>query len=141
MQKKLLLFGSASMAIAVILGALGAHKLQQLSSEGLVTTEQLRSFETGVRYQIYHALALIIIASLLKQYLNRRLMKASAIAFIIGTLLFSGSIYLLATKSVLGIEGWSKVLGPITPVGGLLLITGWVLFFVAALKSTSHEEV
>ena len=107
--------------LAVILGAFGAHALTSRLS-----AEQLVSWETGVRYQMFHALALLVLAL----WFDRGMaLKPSLICFALGTLLFSGSIYLLS----LGI-GPRAVLGPVTPVGGVLLIAGWGWFLWSAIK-------
>lgn len=139
MRKSFLAFGAASMAVAVILGALGAHALQQKVSDGLITAQQLDSFGTGVRYQVYHALALLFLALLARQ-LKSKLIPYCAYLFMAGTLLFSGSIYLLATRQLLHIESWKSVLGPITPIGGMLFIVGWLLLLVAVLKMKFNES-
>ena len=111
---------------AVLLGAFGAHGLK-----GVLTPEQLGSFETGVRYQIYHALALLGLAALFP--VNVKLVKVIFTCFLAGTLLFSGSIYLLACRDLLGgvKVAW---LGPLTPLGGLLLVIGWAAIAIAGLK-------
>jgi len=111
---------------AVLLGAFGAHGLK-----GVLTPEQLGSFETGVRYQVYHALALLGVAAWSPA--NVKLVKVIFTCFLAGTLLFSGSIYLLACRDLLGAVklAW---LGPITPLGGLLLVTGWAAMAIAGWK-------
>ena len=133
MKKSILIFCSLSGAVAVVLGAMGAHYLKRKISEGIITTENLQSFETGVRYQMYHTLALLLIA-LLAEKLNPKFVKYIFGLFITGIFLFSGSIYILSTKSLMGIENilW---LGPITPLGGLCFITGWIVLLFATLKS------
>jgi uncharacterized membrane protein YgdD (TMEM256/DUF423 family) len=114
-MKLLLLSGSLFGALAVLLGALGAHALKSRLSP-----ELLGSWETGVRYQMFHALALFAVAWLITRGLPGGI--AAGGCFIAGTLMFSGSIYLLC----LGI-GPRAVLGPITPLGGLTLIAGWLV--------------
>lgn len=104
--------GAVLGGIGVAAGAFGAHGLR-----GVVTPERLEVFETAVRYQMFHALALLAAGSLGAE-------KAGW-AFLLGVLIFSGSLYLL----VLADQGW---LGAVTPVGGLLLIVGWVLLAVSA---------
>lgn len=113
--------------LAVILGAFGAHALKKKLSE-----EQLRSFETGVKYQFYHGLLLLVLGfnlgftTSLEQYM--------AYCFIFGLILFSFSIYALVLSDAGG-RKW-KFLGPVTPLGGLLLVSGWVLLlysFIADL--------
>ena len=127
MQKTFLLFSGISGAIAVILGALGAHALQNL-----IMPEQLQSFETGVKYQVYHTLAIMLV-SILNDKLKSKHLKFAAYFFITGIFLFSGSIYLLSTRNLLGIETWT-FLGPITPIGGLAFICGWIFIFISGWK-------
>ncbi|MBP1617445.1 MAG: hypothetical protein H6Q14_1272 [Bacteroidetes bacterium] len=107
---------------SVIFGALGSHALAKVLSP-----EKLSSFEVGVRYQMYHALALLLLGFFFT--FQSSLEKTAAWSMVIGTLLFSGSIYLLSMA-----EYWKanlKFLGPVTPLGGLFLIVGWgaLLFF------------
>ena len=106
---------------AVILGAFGAHALKEVLSES-----QLSSFQTGVRYQFFHALAILIL-SLNMNYFTDRLSSIIKIMSA-GIILFSFSIYLLNIQDLIGFS--MSYLGPITPIGGLLLITSWIgLFF------------
>ena len=105
-------------AITVILGAIGAHTLRNALSD-----VQLNSFATGVRYQYYHIFAMLVTVLLSKQFdVN---VKVPLWLFAIGTLFFSGSIFLLSTIPVHGMEG-IRVLGPVTPVGGLILVAAWL---------------
>ena len=113
--------------IAVILGAFGAHGLKEL-----LTPDQLTSYHTGVRYQFYHAFALFASASLMKPGI--RSAAAAAWLFLLGVILFSGSIYMLSCREVIGLTSY-KWLGPITPLGGALLIAGWACLIPAAWKS------
>jgi uncharacterized membrane protein YgdD (TMEM256/DUF423 family) len=115
-----LLFASILGCLAVIFGAFGAHALKKLLSE-----EQLKSFETGVKYQMYHALVLLLIGFNFK--LETESEKYMIYSFIIGILLFSFSIYGLVISSAKNKK--MKFLGPITPLGGLFLIIGWALLF------------
>ena len=110
---------------AVIFGALGAHYLKDL-----ITSIQLTSFKTGVKYQFFHALAILLI-SLNKDKFNTHVKKSLFFLFL-GTLFFSFSIYLLALKDLLLISFQYLVL--ITPIGGLLLIIGWFLLFFCLKK-------
>ena len=110
---------------AVIFGALGAHYLKDL-----ITSIQLTSFKTGVKYQFFHALAILLI-SLNKDKFNTHVKKSLFFLFL-GTLFFSFSIYLLALKDLLLIS--FQYLGLITPIGGLLLIIGWFLLFFCLKK-------
>lgn len=121
MYKRVVIIGILFALLGVILGAFGAHGLK-----GSVTAEMLSSFETGVRYQMYHAFALIIVG--LTSYLNPKIKQTLCWIFSLGILLFSGSIYLLVLQSTssLSITG----IGFITPIGGLLFIIGWLIFLI-----------
>ena len=130
MIKNFLLCGSVMAALAVILGAFGAHALKSKLS-----TENLQIFETAVRYQMYHSFALILVF-ILSDKLNPTLLNYSGAFFVAGIVLFSGSVYLLACRELLGIEGWKNILGPITPLGGLSFIVGWGCLIAASLKLT-----
>jgi uncharacterized membrane protein YgdD (TMEM256/DUF423 family) len=111
-------------ALAVALGAFGAHALKRMVPPETVTT-----FETGVRYQFYHVFALLAVAILFGSFPGKNLQWAG-MCFIIGIILFSGSLYALtalsATKTV-GLRG----IGAITPIGGLFFIIGWIFLFLA----------
>lgn len=112
--------------MAVTLGALGAHALKEVLSP-----EKLLSFKTGVQYQFYHSFVLLIIPSLETWVRHKNLVIASW-CFRIGIFLFSGSIFLLSTISITGLEVL-RFLGPITPIGGLSFILGWI-FLALGLK-------
>jgi len=126
-QKCILATGAAFGCLAVMFGAFGAHGLKDKLEPNL-----LASFETGVKYQFYHALLLLQIG-LLMHHIRHAALNASAVCVIVGTLLFSGSIYLLATRTLLPF-GSMRFLGPVTPLGGVLLIAGWFLMALAVLK-------
>lgn len=113
--------------VSVGLGALGAHGLKPI-----LTPNQMDSFLTGTKYNMYHALLLFSLIPL-RPYIKEKWFKIAARCIVLGTILFSGSIYLLATKDVTGIELMS-LLGPITPIGGLTLIIGWSSIIKGALK-------
>lgn len=115
-------------AVAVITGALGAHALK-----ALLDPNSLDSYLTATRYQMYHAIMLLAVAANWRN-LHPKWAKISVILTLMGTLLFSGSIYLLSTRSISGLDGLS-FLGPITPIGGILLIIGWILVVYAAIKN------
>jgi uncharacterized membrane protein YgdD (TMEM256/DUF423 family) len=119
MHKKFLQIAAILTAITIAMGAFGAHKLKTMVSEAAVNT-----FETGVRYQFYHAFGLFIVGILYKEYSNKFLRLAGWL-FIGGVLLFSGSLYILTYKAVTVSTGF-KWAGPITPLGGLLFIAGWL---------------
>jgi uncharacterized membrane protein YgdD (TMEM256/DUF423 family) len=126
MQKKLLIIASLSGFMCVLLGAFGAHKLKEL-----LPPDQLSVFETAGRYQFLHTFALLAVAILISNNENKFL-KRSAYAFITGIILFSGSLYLLSTRSLLGAE--MMWLGPVTPLGGLFFMIGWLMLFLFAVK-------
>ncbi|MEM9022541.1 MAG: DUF423 domain-containing protein [Bacteroidota bacterium] len=127
--KRLVILASVMGTIGVVLGALGAHALTEHLS-----AKELGAFETGVRYHMYHTLALLALAALTGR------VKAAGIRwtgnlFAVGTLLFSGSLYLLSTQKITGLA--LGILGPVTPIGGLLLIIGWAALLWSVLKSKS----
>lgn len=111
--------------IAVILGALGSHALKEVLSP-----EQLGSFTIGVRYQMIHVLLLMVV--LLTSYFEEGIKLTSFWLTMVGILLFSGSIYLLNLQQLLGVK--LSFLGPVTPIGGLFLITNWGYLALKALK-------
>ena len=115
MNEIALLFAAFFGATAIILGAFGAHLLKKKLS-----IEQLKSFETGVKYQIYHAIVLLVLGFQLKE--DTAINKYIFLAFIIGTVLFSFSIYGLVLSSARHKK--MRFLGPITPFGGLFLVIG-----------------
>lgn len=121
-------------AIAVALGALGAHALKNQLPGGLITVDQLNGFDTAVKYQMYHTLAMAVILILKNAYTNKFLNVAYHL-FFWGIILFSGSLYFLCTRNLMGIESL-KVLGPITPIGGLLFVAGWLSLAIAAFKKS-----
>ena len=124
MNKRVLFTASVFGLLAVILGAFGAHGLK-----ASLTAAQLETWKTGVDYQFYHSLALLFV-SLIPA--GNKSVKVVFYAFTIGIIFFSGSIYLLSTRSITGIQ-W-PFLGPITPIGGLFFITGWITLLISALK-------
>lgn len=133
MQKRLLLFAGISGAIAVSLGALGAHGLKNKMKEGLMTLDSLQAFDTAARYQIYHSIALLAIAFLIDKF-SVKLISSAAYCFMIGIVLFSGSLYILSTSNLLGMEN-VRWLGPVTPIGGLFFVMGWVLMAIAGINN------
>lgn len=113
--------------LSVVLGAFGAHGLKQI-----VPPETVATYQTGVQYQIYHAFALILIGILYERFPNN-FVNLAGMFFIAGVVLFSGSLYLLASLKAMNRVGLSGV-GIITPIGGLLFITGWVLLLIGILR-------
>jgi uncharacterized membrane protein YgdD (TMEM256/DUF423 family) len=121
MDRTLFIAGSISALIAVAAGAFGAHGLKERISPDLLAV-----FEVGARYQMYHALALLATAWAYAQWHNSLTSRAGW-SFILGTILFSGSLYLMSLTGM-------KWLGAITPLGGLLFLVGWLLLAVGAWK-------
>lgn len=128
MNKKVISTAAILGAVAIILGAFGAHALKKV-----LDVDQLATFETGVKYQMYHALFLLFVGT--SQMVSEKAKKGILYLVAIGVLFFSGSIYLLATNGLLGVD--FKVIGFITPIGGLLLIVAWIYLFVDILKNKS----
>lgn len=127
-HKKIVISASALAAVAIVLGAFGAHGLKARIPEA-----SLAIFETGVSYQMYHALALLAIG--LMQGLPTKTTKWVVRFFVFGVLFFSGSLYFLAIKSLLPFS--VSFLGPITPIGGLLFILGWARLVYGVAKDGS----
>jgi uncharacterized membrane protein YgdD (TMEM256/DUF423 family) len=126
MHRKILILGLAFAALSVLLGAFGAHALKSM-----VSGEKLQIFETGVRYQFMHAMALITLAIYCNQR-NLSLKEQKGIGwaahfFIAGTLLFSGSLYILTLIATTD-HPLIPFIGPITPIGGLCFMLGWFLW-------------
>lgn len=124
-DKNSMIFGAAMALIAVLLGAFGAHGLKEM-----VDSENIASFTTGVRYQMYHAIGCLLLGSI--SNVDIRYKKRAFFCFFLGILLFSGSIYLLVLDKIIGISLSS--IGFITPLGGLLLIFGWIFFIISLAK-------
>lgn len=125
MNKKIIASGALLGALAIVLGAFGAHALKKI-----LTIEELSTFETGVKYQMYHALFLLFIGT--STLLNEKTKKTIFYLVSIGVLFFSGSIYFLATNRLTSFD--FKTIGFITPIGGLLLILAWLVLFFNILK-------
>ncbi|SES18666.1 DUF423 domain-containing protein [Salipaludibacillus aurantiacus] len=120
-MKLFLLLGSLNAFLFVAIGAFGAHALK----ERLETGGYLETFQTGVQYHMIHALALIAVA-ILSRYLSATgLVHGAGWAFVAGIILFSGSLYALSLTGI-------RVLGAITPIGGVAFLAGWALLFAAA---------
>lgn len=127
MNTRTLIWASAILALAVAFGAFGAHGI-----EARVDIRAYHNWQTAAQYQFYHGLALLGLAAL-EGKLATRIVSLVRIFFVLGVLCFSGSLYLLATREMLGTDFLTRVLGPITPLGGLLFIAGWVVLLVGAL--------
>lgn len=124
-SRKAILTGAFLIFVAIILGAFGAHGLQSK-----VSPEKIVSFETGVRYQIYAGMSLLLIVGI-QGYL-RFATKTIFNLLIIGAICFSGSIYILATEEIHGLV-LGEFIWPVTPIGGLLMILAWIMLFVKVL--------
>ena len=127
-----LLFGSFFAMTAVILGAFGAHMLKEILSP-----EQLQSFETGVRYQLFHGIVLVMIA-LKGHSFHLPNEKTITTLFGVGIILFSISINFLNLQEVLDLN--LRWLGPITPIGGTLIIIAWFLIFLGAIQLVFNKK-
>ena len=127
MNKRIIIFASVFGILAVILGAFGAHGLKEL-----ISADELATWHTAVQYQFYHTLALLFLSTFSR--FRSRAINAASWFFTFGILLFSGSLYLLSAKDVLNITNVS-LLGPLTPIGGLFFILGWVSLLVATIKN------
>ncbi|MFV5703861.1 DUF423 domain-containing protein [Flavobacterium sp. XS2P12] len=128
MDKKIISTAAIFGMIAIILGAFGAHALKKVLS-----LEQLSTFETGVRYQMYHAIFLLFIG--LTNDLSQKAKKTIYFLVLFGVILFSGSIYLLATNGLTSFD--FKVIGFVTPIGGLLLILAWGVLLLNIINKKS----
>ena len=129
MNRKILITASIIGVLSVVLGAFAAHGLKEL-----IAVEQLQSFETGVRYQIYHAFLLLFIGNTDKLTIKTK--KTVFYLVIVGLLLFSGSIYGLATNTLSSFD--FKQIALITPDGGLLLIVAWIVMGIGFIRNTDN---
>lgn len=128
MQKTFGIIAAVYGALAVILGAFGAHALKEK-----LDAYQLEIFNKGVQYQFYHVIALFAVVFLAEKIQPKTLTFAGWF-FSVGILFFSGSLYLLATRSLMGTDTLTPILGPVTPLGGLCFIIGWILLLVSFTK-------
>lgn len=122
MERLFVMIGAASAAMSVAAGAFGAHALRER-----VEPRLLEVFETAARYQMYHALALLAVAWAASRFPGS-LITASGWLFIAGTVVFSGSLYLMTFTGI-------RALGAITPIGGVCFLAGWICLFLAAARS------
>lgn len=130
-EKSTLIFAGISMFISVVLGALGAHYLKETLE---YPAKYIESWKTGVQYQQIHSIALILIV-ILQKLIPKTQQNKTIILFKLGIILFSGSIYILTINNSLHINIIPKIFGPITPIGGMLLIIGWLLFIISIIKT------
>jgi uncharacterized membrane protein YgdD (TMEM256/DUF423 family) len=122
MTKVFVFLGAINGFLAVALGAFGAHALRERLS-----VEMLEVYKTGVQYHMAHALALLLVGLLAERWRENRLLQASGWLFFAGIVLFAGSLYALAVSG-------TRILGAITPLGGLCFLAGWLLLAVAAAR-------
>lgn len=127
MHRSALVSGALLAAVAVILGAFGAHALK-----AVLGPEQLVTFETGVRYQFYHSFALLFAGIIYGSYPEKQV-KLAASFFTTGIVLFSGSLYLITVLKMNGVVGLTGV-GILTPIGGVFFILGWLMLLIGILK-------
>lgn len=131
-QRKFLLAGSIFGVVAVVLGAMGAHALKEI-----LDTDALASFETGVRYQLYHALLLLFLG--LENQIKNKTKRIIFYLLVVGIVFFSFSIYLLSTNSFTEFD--FKKIAFITPVGGSMLIIAWLIMLVSFFKKSKNKIV
>ena len=132
MHKRFITTGALLAAIAVALGAFGAHGLKKI-----VAAETVQTFQTGVQYQMYHALALLL-TGLLYEKCFQKFARIAGVLFIIGIILFSGSLYLLTAGKAAETTSFDRS-GIITPFGGIAFIAGWLFLFVAAMRKSERS--
>ena len=126
MNKKIIITGAVFGVLGIILGAFAAHGL-----ENLVDAEAVKTFETGVRYQIYHAFFLLILGG--TSFVNLKHKRIVLYFVILGVIFFSGSIYGLATNELSSFD--FKTIAMVTPIGGLLLILGWIVMLIGIMRN------
>ena len=129
MDRSSLAWASFVLMLAVALGAFGAHGLK-----ARIDANALSQWNTGVQYQFYHGFGLLILAALADR-IPQRTSRYVRSFFLAGIVSFCGSLYLLSTRPVTGLHSLTMVLGPITPIGGLLFIGGWLLLLISALRA------
>ena len=121
-QRNTILIGGVLGCIAVVLGAFAAHALKDL----LVATGRIDTYELAVKYQFYHSLAMLLVGLLMGQF-SSKFLRHSALLFFLGILFFSGSLYTLSLSG-------QKFLGAVTPIGGVLIILGWIFLVLGVYK-------
>jgi uncharacterized membrane protein YgdD (TMEM256/DUF423 family) len=127
MNKQIIVTASLFGMLAVIAGAFGAHALKPV-----LNATQLDVWHTAVQYQFYHVFALLFLSTFSR--FKSKIINSTFYLFSLGIILFSGSLYLLACRDLLG-WSWLSIMGPITPIGGLLFISGWVTLAVAGFRN------
>lgn len=128
MNKKIIITASLLGMLAVITGAFGAHGLKEK-----LAPAQLEVWQTAVQYHFYHVFALLFLSTFAR--FKNNTIVTSFYFFVFGIILFSGSLYLMACRNILSLNpSLIKIIGPITPIGGLLFIIGWIMLAFAALR-------
>lgn len=125
MNKIFLISGGVLSGLGVAIGAFGAHALKTV----LEANNRMETFETGVKYQFYHALALILLGLIMQKFDDKAFVWAGY-SYLLGIILFSGSLFIL---SLTGINKW----GAVTPLGGVAFIAGWILLVVGVYRSVN----
>lgn len=133
MKAKIITIGILG-ALAVTLGAMGAHFLKEKMK---LAPDLLAGFETGVRYHMFHTIVMLALVVWKTSQKSKWLDWAYA-CFFWGIVLFSGSLYFLCTRSLYNAE-WLKVMGPVTPIGGLVLIAGWIMIAMHGIKTAKQD--
>ncbi|MBT8394524.1 MAG: DUF423 domain-containing protein [Bacteroidia bacterium] len=128
MNKKMVILACIFGLLSVVFGAFGAHGLRSI-----ISADSLQSFETGVRYQMYHALLLLIVGA--NTYLSEKIKISIFYLILFGTILFSGSIYGLATNEMTSFD--FRSIAFITPLGGLLLILSWIVLLIGFIRKNN----
>jgi len=129
MNKQIILTASFFGFVAVVLGAFGAHGL-----EGKISDYHIGTWKTANQYHFFHTLALLFLSTFSRA--KNASIRLSFAMFALGIVLFSGSLYLLSVRSLVGLEGWTW-LGPVTPLGGVCFMVAWIGLFVAAVRNRS----
>ena len=127
MQKIFLIIGTILAGLAVVLGAFGAHGLQRV-----VSPERVAIYQTGVQYQMYHALALVAVGILSERFASN-LTSYAGVFFVAGVIFFSGSLYLIVSLYAMN-NTVPKAVGILTPIGGVFFIVGWICLLIGLLK-------
>jgi uncharacterized membrane protein YgdD (TMEM256/DUF423 family) len=127
MHKSFLALGSIFGALAIVLGAFGAHSLKKM-----VSADALAVFQTGVQYQVYHALALLI-TGILHERLQNKWIRWTGYLFCVGIIFFSGSLYVIG---LLNVHAVPVLVGILTPVGGLFFISGWLCLLMGVITKS-----
>ncbi|MFK7796559.1 MAG: DUF423 domain-containing protein [Aureispira sp.] len=131
MKNTLLILAGLLGILAVVLGAFGAHALKpQLSAA------QLSTYQTGIQYHFYHLIGILACVGLSEGKHAGAWLHRAGFLFVLGILCFSGSIYLLACKDLLGLAEWTKIIGPITPIGGVFFMLGWSCVLIHGTRQT-----